>query len=114
MLRLERESLREVVVEIGGSLARDPVDEIERDVVEAGLAQGVYGAPHLVRRGLPLEHVEQAGLEGLCAQRHARHTVRAEKSGDVRRDRLGIGLDRDLLPRGEAPASRRSSSLGAR
>ena len=84
MLRLERERLREVVVEIGGALAGNAVDEIERDVVESGLAQRVHGAPDVVRRCLPLEHVEQAGLEALRAQRHARHAVRTEKRRHAR------------------------------
>ena len=39
VLGLERERLGEVALEVGGALARDAVDEIERDVVESGITQ---------------------------------------------------------------------------
>ena len=39
MLRLERERVVEVGVEIGGALAGDPVDEIERNVVKTGITK---------------------------------------------------------------------------
>ena len=43
MLGLERERLGEVGLEVGGPLARDPVDEIEGDVVESGISENVHG-----------------------------------------------------------------------
>ena len=60
VLRRERQSLREVVVEVGGLLARNPVDEIERDVVETGITQSMHGAPDVVRAGNALEHARAA------------------------------------------------------
>ena len=37
VLRLEGERLREVCVEVGGLLARNPVEKIERDVVKSDI-----------------------------------------------------------------------------
>jgi hypothetical protein len=37
VLRLELERRCEIAVEIGGALAWNPVDEVERDVVESGI-----------------------------------------------------------------------------
>ena len=71
VLGLEREGLGEVAVEVGGALARNAVDEIERDVVESGIAKSVHGAADVVRRRLSLEHLEQVGLEALRAERDA-------------------------------------------
>ena len=39
VLRLERERLGEVALEVGGALAGDAVDEIERDVVKSGITR---------------------------------------------------------------------------
>src|SRR5215210_1624174 len=43
VLRLERERLGEVGLEVGGALAGDAVDQVERDVLEAGRAQSAHG-----------------------------------------------------------------------
>ena len=59
MLRLEREGVVEVGFEIGGALAGDPIDEIERDVVKSGIAKMMHGASDVVRLGNTLEHFEQ-------------------------------------------------------
>src|SRR5205809_3218725 len=48
MLRLEREGLVEVALQIGGALARNPVDEVEADVFESGITDNVHGASDVV------------------------------------------------------------------
>jgi hypothetical protein len=58
VLRPESERLIDVGLEVGGSLARDSVDEIERDVVKSGITEMVKGAPDVVRAGAPFEHRE--------------------------------------------------------
>ena len=68
MLRLERERLGEVALEVGGALARDAVDEIERDVVESGITKTVHGATDVVGPRAPLEHVQQR-VAGSSARR---------------------------------------------
>ncbi len=77
--------------------------------------RSAHGTADVVRRRLPLEHVEQARLEALHAERHARHAVRTEKRRDLRSDRLRVGLDRDLVrarKRGQQPLELRG--LGER
>ncbi len=59
VLRLEREGLGEVAFEVGGALAGNPVDEIERNVVESGITENVDGAADVVRSGNTLEHVQK-------------------------------------------------------
>ena len=71
MLRLEREGVREVQLEVGGALARDAVEEIERDVVKSGITESVHRAPDVVGCCLALEHVEQLRPERLRAERDA-------------------------------------------
>ena len=70
VLRLEREGLLEIGVEVGGALTRDPVDEIERDVVKPGITEMMHGAPDVVRAGDALEHREQ--LAARTSARRAR------------------------------------------
>src|SRR5262249_3115754 len=65
MLRLERERLVEVRFEIGGALARDSVDEIQRDVVTTGNTQTVDSSPDVVRACEAVEPPEQVRLERL-------------------------------------------------
>jgi len=59
MLGPEREGFGEVTCEIGGLLARDAVDEVDRDVVKTGITQSVEGAPDVVRRGNTVEDGEE-------------------------------------------------------
>ena len=80
MLRLERERLAQVGVEVGGALAGDPVDEVERDVVEAGITEERERAPDVVGPRAPLEHLEQPRLEALRAERDARHAAVAQSA----------------------------------
>ena len=84
VLGLEREGLGEVAFEVGGALARDAVDEIERDVVESGITKNVDGAPDVVGSGNALEHVEQVRVEALRAERHAIDAVSSQKRAPAR------------------------------
>ena len=84
MLRLQRERLAQVGVEVGGALAGDAVDQVEREVVEAGLPQDGERPPHVVGPRAPLEHLEQPWLEALRAERDARHAALAQQRGELR------------------------------
>ena len=75
MLGSERQRLGEVGLEVGGALTRDPVDEIERNVVKPGITKNVHGAPDVLGLRTPLQHLQQRRLERLRAQRHAVDTV---------------------------------------
>ena len=96
VLRLEREGVAEVGLEIGGALAGNPVDEIERDVVKSGITKMMHGASDVVRTGNALEHAKQLRPERLGAERHARDAGAAQRARELGRHRLGIRLDRDL------------------
>ena len=93
MLRLERDRLGEVALEVGLALAGNPVDQVERDVVEAGFAQRPHGRAHVLRARAPLERLEQVRLEALRAERDAVDAVLAQQRGEAGRDGLGVGLD---------------------
>ncbi len=71
------------MVEIGGLLARDPVDEIERNVVERGITKSMNSASDVVWTGNALEHSEQAGCERLGAERDTRDTAVAQGSSQT-------------------------------
>src|SRR5205814_1041245 len=58
VLRRERDRLGEVALEVGGALARDAVDEIERDVVKSGIAKKVHRLPDDIGSRASLENVE--------------------------------------------------------
>ena len=58
VLRRERERVVQVGLEIGGALAGDPVDEVERDVVESGITKMMHRASDVVRTGNTFEDVE--------------------------------------------------------
>ena len=70
MLRLQGQRLVEVACELGGLLARDPVDEIERDVVESGITQRVGRPPDVVGLGNAIQYREEPAVEALCSDRH--------------------------------------------
>ena len=97
MLGLEPQRLGEVAFEVGGALAGDAVDEIERDVVESGITESVHGASDVIRRRATLEHREEPRLEALRAERDAVHTARPEKPSELGRHGLRIRLDRQLV-----------------
>ena len=96
MLRLEREGVTEIGCEIGGALAGNPVDEIERDVVKSGITKMMHGASDVVRSGNALEHAQELRLERLRAERDAGHAGSAQRARELRRHRLGVRLDRHL------------------
>ena len=79
MLGLEREGVREVRLEIGGALARDPVDEIERDVVETGITKSVHGPSDVVRAGNTSSTSSRRGLND-CAPSETRFTPCSRRS----------------------------------
>ena len=68
VLGLQRQRVAQVGVEIGGALAGDSVDEIQRDVVKLGIAKSFDGASDVVGPGLSVEHLEQPRPEALRAQ----------------------------------------------
>ena len=108
VLRLERERVAEVGFEIGGALARDPVDEIERDVVKSGITKMMHGAPDVVRTGNALEHAQQLRAEGLRAERHARDARAAQRAA-----RAPASPSRDS-PRPSPPPPAAARRAGAR
>src|SRR4029450_3632401 len=97
VLRSESERLVDVGVEVGASLAGDPVDEIQRDVVKLGITEMVEGAPDVLRSGAALQYREQVRLKALGAEREPRHSFLAQQPREVGRHGLRIRLDRDLV-----------------
>ena len=85
VLRFQCEGFGQIGVEIGGALAGNAVDEIERDVVESGITESVHRPADVVRGRLPLERLEQMrpGTTVRRARResHPRHERRARTSG---------------------------------
>ena len=79
MLGLERQGLGEVALELGGALARDAVDEIERDVVEPGITKSVDGTPDVVRPATRSSTPSRSGWK-LCAPSDTRLTRFRRKS----------------------------------
>src|SRR5216684_6143398 len=65
VLRRKRERLGEIRVEVGGALAWDPVEQVERYVVKFDITKSMEGASDGIRSGLPLEDFEQSRLEAL-------------------------------------------------
>jgi len=66
VLRRERESLRQVMVEVGGLLARDPVDEIDGNVVDSGITKTVHRPADVLGPATAIEHVQKVHVEALC------------------------------------------------
>ena len=110
MLRPERDRLSEVAREILGALARDAVDQVERDIVEARLAERGHRAADIVGAGPTFERLEQVALKALRSERDPVDTVFAKHLGQSRRHRLRICLDgrlRGTRKGGEKPGERR-------
>ena len=82
-----------------GALARDAVDQVERDVVEAGITQEAERASDVVRPGRPVEHLEQLRLERLRAERDAVDPAPAKQCGELGGHGLRVRLDRQLVAR---------------
>src|SRR5207244_8192353 len=109
----ERQGAVEVGLEVGGALAGDPVDEIERDVVTSGIAKMVERASDGVWLGNTFEHREQMRTEALRAERDAVDAVLTEEHRERGRHRLGIRLDGHLLgPRQRDQQLRQRARLG--
>ena len=58
VLRIEGERLFQVAPKVGGALAGDPVDEVERDVGESGITKMMHGTSDVVLTGNAFEDVE--------------------------------------------------------
>ena len=96
VLGRECQSLRKIMVEVGGLLARDAVDEVQRDVVERGIAKSMHRASDVVRPGNALEHLEQPRRERLSSERDARHAAVVQERCELRRHGLRVRLNRHL------------------
>ena len=99
VLRGERQCLREIVVEVGELLARDPIDQIEGDVVERGSTKGVHRPPDIVWTCTALEDLEQPRSECLGAERDACHPALAQECRELCGDGLRVRLDGHLRGR---------------
>ena len=109
VLRSERQGSVEVGIEVGGGLARDPVDEVERDVVKSGITKMVEGASDGVRLGNALERGEQVRTKALRAEGHAVHPLFLQERREPGRHRLRVCLHCLLLgvrQRGQQPSKR--------
>ena len=111
MLRLERERLVEVAGEIGGALAGNPVDEVERDVVKSGITESVERAPDVIRLRGTLEHFEQPRREALRTERHPRDAAVAQQAGELGVTVSGFASTVTSSAAG-SDASRRASASG--
>jgi hypothetical protein len=97
VLRAERDRGVEVARQIVGALARDAVDQVEREVVETGRSQGRDRGAYVGWRRAPLEHLEQVRLEALRTQRDTVDAVLAQECCELRGDGLRVRLDRHLV-----------------
>src|SRR5579859_3860935 len=59
VLRLQGERLVQVALQVGGALAGNPIDEIERYVVNFGITKSVHGTPDVGGRRAALEHRQE-------------------------------------------------------
>ena len=82
VLGLEGERGVEVARQVFGRLAGNPVDQVEREVVETGFAERRDGGAHVRGARAPLEHLEQVRLEALRPERDA---IDAMLGGGARR-----------------------------
>ena len=112
VVRLERERLVEVAVEIGGALAGNAVDEVERDVVKTGITESVERAPDVIRLRGPLEHFEQPRREALRAERDARDPAVAQQRRRAPASPSPGSPRPSPRPRAGSDASSRASASG--
>ena len=75
VLRLQGERRLQVALQVGGALAGDSVDEVERDVVKVGITKSMDRAADVGGRRAALQNREQARIEALRAHRHTVDTV---------------------------------------
>jgi len=73
---MERDGVGQIRLEVGGALAGDSVEEVERDVGESGITESVHGVPDVARPGMTLEHREQVRSEALRPERDAAYAAR--------------------------------------
>jgi hypothetical protein len=71
VLRAEGEGLVQVAFEVGGALAGNPVEQVEREVVETTIAKMVERSADVVGPRVPLQYAQETGVERLRAYRHA-------------------------------------------
>jgi len=64
----ERDRVGEIGLEIGHRLAGNPVDQIQREIVEARVPQMRERAPHVLGPRAALQHPEQVRAEALRAE----------------------------------------------
>ena len=119
VLRPERERLVEVARQIGGALAGNAVQEVERNVVKRGITKMVERAPDGLGTGAPLERDEEMGPEALRSERDAvdagppqkrRERRRKEESLHRRTTRRRNPFSRD--PQGSAAVPRFPAGRG--
>ena len=113
VLGLEGEGVREIRIEVGGALARDAVDEIERDVVKTGITESVNRAPDVIGRCLALEDVEERRPERLRAHRHAVDAVLEQERSQLRASRSPGSPRPSARRRRAAPRAAGSSARGS-
>jgi hypothetical protein len=101
VLRLEGDGVCEVRLEIGGALARNAVDEIERDVVETGITKSVHCPPDVVRTGNAFQRLQEVRPERLRADGDTGDAVPPEEFRQLGRDGLRVGLDGQLVDTGK-------------
>ena len=98
VLGLERQGVREVRIEVGGALAGDPVDEIERNVVETGITESLHCPPDVVRDRQRARALRAGAAENDCAPSETRFTPCSRSSAASAGVTVsGVGLDRQLL-----------------
>ncbi len=97
MLGAERKRLAQVAIEVGGALAGDPVQQVERDVVKIGITKMVEGATDGIRTGAAFQHLEQRGLEALRSERYAGDAASAQQVRELGSHCLRVRLDGHLL-----------------
>ena len=102
VLGAERKRLAQVAIEVGGALAGDPVQQVERDVVKVGITKMVEGATDGIRTGAALQHLEQRGLEALRSERYAGDAASAQQVRELGSHCLRVRLDGHLLRRRKA------------
>ena len=96
--RLVLQRLREVAAHAVHGLPRDPVDQVEAEVVEARFPDASQGLARLIGAVDPAQEPQQLGVEALRPDADAVHAATAvvPEAGGVHR--TGVGFQRDLHP----------------
>ena len=96
VLRVHLDDARERLGPVALGLAGQTVDQVERDVVKAGLARVLIGLLRLLEIVPPPDELEQIVVRGLHADRKAVHALLAQKLERVEAGRIGVAFDGDL------------------